>query len=151
LAAGLCLVACAHSKNLERTPQTDNCGLRGSTLELNISGRDKMFLALDIPEGVTLSEPVAVSCQERRTVIVTPEGVIRTLGSLDVVEGKEMLGFFPDGTFKAQNTIVFYTLDVIGRVSSASIAGENVVFRSVEGQSCRISTDFPSKPATCKK
>ncbi|MFH2106682.1 MAG: hypothetical protein ABII22_05445 [Candidatus Micrarchaeota archaeon] len=151
LVAGSCLVACAHSKNLERNPQTDHCELTGSTLTLTIPGNGVRSIDLDVPDGVTFSEPIAISCQDHRTIIVTPEGVIRTLGLLDVATGREMLGLFSDGIFRPQNAILFYTLGTVGKLSSASIDGNCVIFESVDGKSCRVNADSPFKPAICKQ
>lgn len=103
-------------------------------------------LNLELPEGVILSDVIGVICQKHRTVIITPKYVVRSLGYLDVAEGREMLGQFPDSPFYPQNTIAI-DLSPIGNVVSAS-GHENILsVTTSSGARYNIDLDRPSQPA----
>lgn len=104
-------------------------------------------LKLDVPEDVDLTDAVVISCQEGRTVIVTEKLIIRTLGSKDVAEGREMLGVMDDGALHPQNAL-FFVLVPLGKISKAEVNGAEITVTNEENQRYRINADDPASKAT---
>ena len=125
------------------------CSFDETHLLVRTQAKKVKKLSLDIPDGVELKDRLVFVCEKRYTIIVTPDYIVRAVGYQDVLDGREMLGLFPDGSFYPQNAI-FIKLKPLGIIQSGFVKGRTVVLRSENGEFL-IDTDRPSKPATILK
>lgn len=89
----------------------------------------RMELELDVPEDLPkkLTPPLAIFCQLERTIIVTPDYAIRTLGWYNLYTELPWLGFMyhPENKFLSGNTALWW-LEPLGKIISAT-ASENIL------------------------
>lgn len=122
---------------------------KGRVATLAYSGSaGKFALELDIPRQVRVTKPVYLSCQQDRTIIVTKDYVIRTLGYENLRIGIEMLGFMynPQERRFIHANAVFMPTAPLGPVLSA-IAEDNVLQITSATGTYAMDTDKPHRPA----
>ena len=118
----------------------------GRTVVYKTSGR-KRSVQLQLPAHVRLGKPVEIFCGSDRTVIVTPEYAVRTLGLTHLIEGIPQLGFLPHPAepHYSQNTVVV-PLRRLGRVQSVRLHLPSTLLLQTERGLYQLDMDAPSQP-----
>ena len=110
----------------------------GATLIYEKDGK-KLKLALDIPGGFKVSTVIAISCQDERTIVVTPQYVIETFGYADLLGNKQVLNF----SRRPYNAafLILSRLGNVGHATTASIFGSSVTITTDNGKLINIDVD----------
>lgn len=110
-----------------------NCSLSFSgdktILTFRLKGGDKS-VELDIPEGIEIRDPKIIA--EGRTVLITKDKIIVTLGLQDVEQGKQMLGMVGD-ELVPQNTLIYDMSALGGLDPKKSALNGNLLFIETMG------------------
>ncbi len=150
LALVLPLLSCAANKlHVDYKPpvadRNETCFLEGGVrLSYEHAGK-RTGIELDA-EGIV---PLRVFCQDKRTIIVTKDTIIRSLGLEDIAAGREMIGLLPDpeDRFRPENVVVLGIAPLESGRIIAAMASENILTIITEsGKVWRVDVDMPTKP-----
>ncbi|MEM4208673.1 MAG: hypothetical protein QW153_03775 [Candidatus Bilamarchaeaceae archaeon] len=138
------LISCAtFKKEIEQTRLQCkmNCVLNNEQI---ICSTNNKKLELDIPSNIDLNKEniIKTSYQAERTILITENYIIRTLGCEEIRNGKEILGK-RNGTIYFQNAVFIsiQPLKEMGNIKNIEIVDENVVFLLDNGVMIIVNSD----------
>ena len=147
------LLSCAaqqrHVYNPNPKVQEMHCSLEdhnGETVLAYESAGQKNSIKLDV-KGFKQLE---LFCQKKRTIIITDDAIIRSLGYEDIAAGREMVGTLPDpdDRFRPENVVVLGIGPLnSGRIIAATAEDNLLTIITESGAVWRIDVDRPTEQA----
>ncbi|MBS3067174.1 hypothetical protein J4450_00605 [Candidatus Micrarchaeota archaeon] len=144
------LLSCAVPQRHIEKPriQETRCALEDHDGDIILSyerAGQRSSIKLDVNEF----KPIALFCQRRRTIIVTGDKIIRSLGYDDITAGMEMIGALPDANdrFRPENVVVLGIAPLESGNIIAAMVSENILTIVTEsGVVWRVDVDKPTEP-----